>query len=658
MVKPNEQIGPYTLVRQLGKGGFGVVWLAERRSKLATTEVAVKLILDDDPDIDAITKESQLWVQAGGHPNVLSIIEANVYDNQVVIVSEYAPDGSLQEWLKDKKEIPLLDVVNLTLGILSGLEHLHSRRIIHRDLKPANILLSKGVPRLADFGLARVMKSSANSGSVAGTPAYMAPEAFDGKRCLQSDIWSVGVILYQLLSNRLPFPQSDMTALIGAIIGREPQLMADNIPVSLQKIVYRALQKNIAQRYESTIEMKLDLQKALKQLEIDNIYSLENTTKQFSDIAFVSTEKIEGNVIVNKNTAKNQLNTNSATEGELVSIPRNQRVPKTNKVIPSAKMYSNTLPETQNNKWKTYTVVMLCALVVPIGSLAYFKSKEKVDPFASNNKNVAIDKTSSPIIEITPEKQTQELQPTTISTNSNYKLTSNNTLEEADWEKLRKSTNPKDYEKFIKKYPNGQNTFIAKTVLKQLEEGKSNVLNNTQANQSQTNQPQANQSQANQSEPKKVNTDLGSVGVMKASNGNESEVTGTNLRTGITENSYSTNQQSQNIKNPPLSPNLSNFNISGAWRQRGGVCRDGVFYFTQNGNLVNVESNEECRGMGRVSLQKSNLRLNDNVLEYKTTVLGKNIQVTIYFDRDGRHAKKLSQVIGGIGQDSADLEKQ
>src|SRR5207253_3402374 len=120
-------------------------------------------------------------------------------------------------------------------GILAGLEHLHSKQIIHRDLKPANILLQGETPRLADFGLARVLKSSANSGGIAGTPAYMSPEAFDGKRSEQSDIWSAGVIFYQLLAGRAPFPQTDMTALFGAIIQREPEPLPPTIPYPIQE---------------------------------------------------------------------------------------------------------------------------------------------------------------------------------------------------------------------------------------------------------------------------------------------------------------------------------------------------------------------------------------------------------------------------------------
>ncbi len=262
MPKAGEQIGPYTLVSQLGRGAFGVVWLAERRGAFATTKVAIKLALEDEPDLEAIRQESELWANLGGHPNVLPIIEAERYDEHVVIVSEYAPDGSLDSWLKKHggRASSIESAISMTTGILNGLEHLHNKKIIHRDLKPANILLQGEMPRLADFGLARVLRSSARSTGIAGTPSYMAPEVFSGERYVESDLWSVGVILYQMLSGRLPFPQTDIMALVGALASREPEPLPAYVPTQVADVILQALQKNIPNRFRSASEMRIALQ--------------------------------------------------------------------------------------------------------------------------------------------------------------------------------------------------------------------------------------------------------------------------------------------------------------------------------------------------------------------------------------------------------------
>ena len=259
MFQKEQQIGIYTLVKRIGRGGFGEVWLAERRGRFATTLVALKLPIEDQVDPAAIEQEARLWVQASGHPNVLPLIEANDYDGQIVIVSEYAPDGSLQELLKNSGPLPIEDALNLAIGILNGLEFLHSQGIIHRDLKPANILLQGRIPRLADFGISRAMTQTSETQNIAGTPQYMAPEALDGKRNVKTDIWSAGVVLYQMLSGSLPFPQNTFGELCNAVFNREPQPLPASIPSKLHAVIGKALSKDVTRRYQTAREMREDL---------------------------------------------------------------------------------------------------------------------------------------------------------------------------------------------------------------------------------------------------------------------------------------------------------------------------------------------------------------------------------------------------------------
>jgi uncharacterized protein with WD repeat/tRNA A-37 threonylcarbamoyl transferase component Bud32 len=261
MAQSENKIGSYTLISKIGSGGFGVVWLAEKRTAIATTRFALKLARHEDVDIEVFKQEAAIWAQVSGHPNVLPIIEADIHDGQIVIVSEYAPGGSLMDWLqRNGGRAPSIEAaVEMTTEILDGLEHLHEQRIIHRDLKPDNILLQRQTPRLADFGIARVIKTDSYSKAVTGTFAYMAPEAFDGKRNEQTDLWSVGVLLYQMLAGRLPYDQQDIVSLVGAIIKHDPPPLPDSVPKSLRNIVGRALRRDPAERYQSASEMRADL---------------------------------------------------------------------------------------------------------------------------------------------------------------------------------------------------------------------------------------------------------------------------------------------------------------------------------------------------------------------------------------------------------------
>lgn len=262
MFQKGDQIGSYSLMEKLGKGAFGEVWLAEEKTAISTHKVALKLPNEEDVDLEAIRQEADVWESVKGHPNILPIIKADIYEGQIYIASEYAPDGSLNEWLKAHGgKAPTIEVaVSLIQGILAGLEHLHSKGVIHRDLKPANILLQSDTPRIADFGIARLAKaaSTTNSAVSAGTPSYMAPECFYSVRSEQTDIWAVGVLFHKLLSGKLPFSHPDQVSVMNAILNSAPNIDTE-IPAPLRQIISKALQKDTAQRYQSVAEMREDL---------------------------------------------------------------------------------------------------------------------------------------------------------------------------------------------------------------------------------------------------------------------------------------------------------------------------------------------------------------------------------------------------------------
>ncbi len=258
MPRAGDGIGPYTLVKRLGQGSFGEVWLARKHSAIAVTEVALKIPLEESPDIEKIRREAVVWEKAKGHPNVLPIMDADIYDGTVVIVSEYAADGSLEDALRrcGGRAPDFVAAARWMDGVLAGLEHLHGKGIVHRDLKPGNILMQGGVPRITDFGLSRVLKTSAHSGTVSGTLHYMSPEAFEGERTAASDLWAAGVILYRMVSGRYPYPYDDMARLMKAILMKAPEPLLPEVPEGLRRVVARSLERDPALRYPGAAAMR------------------------------------------------------------------------------------------------------------------------------------------------------------------------------------------------------------------------------------------------------------------------------------------------------------------------------------------------------------------------------------------------------------------
>ncbi len=256
MPQPNDVIGPYVVLRCLGQGGFGEVWLAERRSSLLAVQVALKLPLGPAPDPDTLRNEAGIWLRASGHPNVVPVLDAEEYGGQIAIASEYIAGGSLADCLRDKGGgVPALDdAVRIAEGVLAGLVHLHAVGIVHRDLKPENVLLQGGIPRLTDFGLSRVLSGSNISQSLAGSPHYMAPETFSGAYSTVSDLWAAGVILFEMISGRLPFEGSDVMQVIASVREGQRAPLPEETPEAVRAVVDRLLSRSAEERFASAEE--------------------------------------------------------------------------------------------------------------------------------------------------------------------------------------------------------------------------------------------------------------------------------------------------------------------------------------------------------------------------------------------------------------------
>lgn len=275
MFHEGQQLGDYSLVRPLGSGGFGQVWQATKENDY----FAVKLPYSDETDWKQITQEIGLWTLCGNHPNIVPIVEAKKVKDQVLIVSEYVPGGSLEEFLGDDGSLSAKAAVEMVAGILNGLHHLHENGIVHRDLKPANILLDGRTPRLTDFGVSRFLGQEV-SGSVAGTLPYMAPESFEGHRNIQTDLWSVGVILYRLTTGKLPFPHnshSNMHDCVAAILAKEPEELPSSVPNMLRKVVEITLKKDTSLRYQTVSQLQKELETLFSDVPQMNTIKIETT---------------------------------------------------------------------------------------------------------------------------------------------------------------------------------------------------------------------------------------------------------------------------------------------------------------------------------------------------------------------------------------------
>lgn len=272
MLEKDDKIGDYMLVKFLGRGQFGEVWLAEKQLQFSTKKFrhALKFLSTTTEGIDLKSAEAEVdtWIEASGHPNVMPVLDMLVFKDYVIIVSEYADGGSLNSWLTDKKgkPPPIEKVLEMMSGILRGIEHLHAKSVVHRDLKPDNILLQGNFPRITDFGISRIVSENTAATKAVGSPAFMSPEAFLGNKSPQTDIWSAGVIFYVMLSGKFPFDGETIFGLRDSIHADEPKPLPESVGDDLKAIITTALQKDSAKRFSSAREMRAAVEKALYKL--------------------------------------------------------------------------------------------------------------------------------------------------------------------------------------------------------------------------------------------------------------------------------------------------------------------------------------------------------------------------------------------------------
>jgi serine/threonine-protein kinase len=267
-------IGKYEITSEIGRGAMGEVYKA--RDPLIGRMVALKVItsgLSGKPELLERFYQEARSAGALQHPNIVTVYELGKEGDLPFIAMEYLGGESLEKMIARQAPMPLAQKVGYIIQICRALEYAHKHGVVHRDIKPGNIMgTTEGTVKVVDFGIARLVDASkTQTGTLIGTLGYMSPQQLRGEHADErSDIWAVGVLFYELLSYRRPFQGDNPAALMMSIISKEPPpLVSPGVDCNneIEAIVFRMLQKEAIDRYQTMEEVLLDLDPVLRQLQ-------------------------------------------------------------------------------------------------------------------------------------------------------------------------------------------------------------------------------------------------------------------------------------------------------------------------------------------------------------------------------------------------------
>jgi eukaryotic-like serine/threonine-protein kinase len=264
-----SQLGRYEMVSELGQGAMGVVYKA--RDPLIDRVVAIKTInlglaLDEKEEYEGRFYQEARAAGRLNHPNIVTIYDVGKSGNIAYIAMEFLQGSELRDLLREERNMPVAQIVDIVAQVAEGLSYAHQHGIVHRDIKPSNIMLIRdGRIKITDFGIARMASSAVHTqtGMVLGSPKYMSPEQVLGKEIdRRSDIFSLGVMLYEMLAGSSPFVGENVNAIMYQtlnLVPPAPSTLNPAVPDMLNFIVAKALAKKVEERYQNALDLARDL---------------------------------------------------------------------------------------------------------------------------------------------------------------------------------------------------------------------------------------------------------------------------------------------------------------------------------------------------------------------------------------------------------------
>lgn len=256
MFLQGQKIGKYEILRSLGSGGFGSVFLA--RDTWLNIKVAIKVPHKQSLELFKLLKEPRLQA-ALNHPNIVRMISAEKENNVFFMVMEFVKGKTLEKILEKERTLSVETSIDYIAQISYGVDHAHKNKIVHRDLRPSNIMISEeGTAKITDFGTSAWLENLPYASTRIGSPPYMAPEQFLGKASFSADIYSIGCIFYEMLIGRPPIVDPDPFKILekakeGKI--KPPRLINNKLPKEINEIIMRCLAIKVEDRYKKPSEI-------------------------------------------------------------------------------------------------------------------------------------------------------------------------------------------------------------------------------------------------------------------------------------------------------------------------------------------------------------------------------------------------------------------